>query len=113
MKINHVTLLVKDKKESEKFYTEVLGFEKKESDDYLWIEIGDQYIHITENSGEPVPDTFYHFAIEIDDFPVYLEKLKEKGVEVFDFSENKLQNFIRDIDGNLIEFIDASNNFFK
>lgn len=112
MKINHVTLLVKDKKESERFYTEVLGFNKRE-DKGLWIEIGDQYIHITENSGEPVSDTFYHFAIEIDDLPVYLEKLKEKGVEVFDFSDNKLQNFIRDIDGNLIEFIDASNNFFK
>lgn len=113
MKINHVTLLVKDKQRSKKFYTEVLGFEKKESDNCLWIKIGDQYIHITENSGGPVTGTFYHFAIEIDDLPLYLEKLKEKGVEVFDFSEDKLQYFIRDIDGNLIEFIDAGNIFFK
>jgi catechol 2,3-dioxygenase-like lactoylglutathione lyase family enzyme len=113
MKINHVTLLVKNRDESEKFYTEILGLDKKEVGNSLWIKIGDQYIHLAENSGEPVPNTFYHFGIEIDNLSDYLKKLKEKGVEFFYFSENKLANFIRDPDGNLIEFIDTNDIYFK
>jgi len=113
MKINHVTLLVKDKQEAERFYTLILGFEKKEDEGRLWIRIGDQYIHITENSGAPVADTFYHFAIEMDDVPAYAEMLREKGVGVFDVPENPLQKFVRDVDGNLIEFIDSNDKFFK
>tara|TARA_Y100000310_G_C20602498_1_gene773791 strand:+ start:385 stop:717 length:333 start_codon:yes stop_codon:yes gene_type:complete len=110
MRINHVTILVKDKKKSEKFFTEVLGFKKRKTDKYLWIKVGKQYIHITENSGKPIPNTFYHFAIEINDLHDYLKKIKEEGVKVL---KDKFQYFIRDPDGNLIEFVDKGNKFFK
>ena len=113
MKINHVTILVSDKNLSRKFYTEVLGFEIKEIDGRLWIKIGEQYLHITENSGEPVPNTFYHFAIEVDNLADYKITLKNKGVDIFDFSDSNLQNFLRDPDGNLVELIDAADKFFK
>jgi len=113
MKINHVTLLVSNKKQSEKFYIESLGFSKKEVGEHLWIDIGEQYIHLTQNSGKPVTDTFYHFAIEVDDLFAYVEKLKEKGVSILNFSENKMQIFIKDPDGNMIEFIDSKDKFFK
>lgn len=48
-----------------------------------------------------------------EDLPRYLEDLEGKGVETFDFSEKKLQNFLRDPDGNLIELVDANDNYFK
>ncbi len=48
-----------------------------------------------------------------EDLPCYLEDLEGKGVETFDFSEKKLQNFLRDPDGNLIELVDANDNYFK
>jgi len=113
MRINHITLLVKDKQKAEDFYTKVLGFDKKESEDYLWIKIGDQYIHITDKSGRPVKNTFYHFAIEVDDLFEYVKKIRSRGADVFDFSKSRLQSFIKDPDGNLIEFIDTKDNFFK
>ncbi len=113
MKINHVTLLVKDKKISEKFYTNLLGFPKKEIGEHLWIQVGDQYIHLTQNSGTPVPNTFYHFAIEINGLPVYIKNIRKKGANVFDISEDAMRCFIRDLDDNLIEFIDTNNTFFK
>lgn len=105
--------MVSDKNASRKFYTEILGFEKKEIDGRLWIKVGDQYIHITENSGKPVPDTFYHFAIEIDNLADYKNILKDKGVNIFDYSEDKRQSFLKDLDGNLIELIDSDDQFFK
>ncbi|MFZ4631805.1 MAG: VOC family protein [Patescibacteria group bacterium] len=113
MRINHVTILVKDKNVSRKFYTEILGFESKEIGGRLWIKIGEQYLHITENSGVPVPNTFYHFAIEIDNLTDYKINLKNKGINIFDFSDDNLQNFLRDTDGNLIELIDVNDDFFK
>lgn len=80
----------------------------------MWIEIdGGRCIHLTENSGDPVSGTFYHFGIETDNLPACMERLKAKGVDIFDFSGDKLQNFIRDIDGNLIELIDSKDKFFK
>ena len=113
MRINHVTILVTDKNIAKKFYTKILGFEKKEIDGRLWIKIGEQYIHITENSGQPVPNTFYHFAIEIDNLPNYKTSLRDRGVNVFIFPDNPLQNFLKDPDGNLIELVDANDKFFK
>lgn len=111
MRINHVTLLVDDKKRAKKFYTKVLGFRKKEKDGHLWIKVGDeQYIHLTQNSGKPRPDTFYHFAIEIDNLEEYLRKLEVKEVKIIKIGH---QNFIKDLDGNLIEFVDSKDNFFK
>jgi catechol 2,3-dioxygenase-like lactoylglutathione lyase family enzyme len=127
MNINHVTLLVEDKARAEAFYTKTLGFERQEGlGSATWIKIGDQFIHLTSNSGMPVSQTFYHFCIAIDGLKEYLEQLIAKGVDVFDLDadQNQIrtnadldisvrQFFIRDPDGNLIEFCDAKNPFFK
>lgn len=105
--------MLKTKKNPRNFTQKILGFRKRD-DKGLWIEIDSgQYIHLTENSGDPVSGTFYHLAREVDDLSAYMEKLKLKGIDIFDFSGGKLQNFIRDIDGNLIELIDSKDNFFK
>ena len=124
--INHVTVLVKNKKEAEKFYTEILGFTKREIGKSLWIEVGDQFVHISEISGQSVGNTFYHFAIEIENVLDFVKDLISKGVKVFDLDENlnemlineelekpHRQFFIRDVDGNLIELINSGEKYFN
>jgi len=124
IKINHVTVLVSDKNKAKEFYCETLGLEKQEVGNSLWIRIGNQFIHVTENSGSNVPNTFYHFAIEVENVKDYVNELKNKGVWVFSFDENKneieienksekQQYFLRDLDGNLIELVDTENKFFN
>ena len=124
--INNVTILTSNKVKAKEFYTKTLGFEKIEKRKHLWIKIGSQYIHITENSGKSVSNTFYHFAIEVENLRDYLKEIMNKNVEVFDLDENqnmilvntsldqkKRNYFVEDLDGNLIEFIDSDNMFFK
>ena len=124
--INHVTLLVKDKKATETFFTEVLGLEKYDAGGHLWIKVGEQFIHITDNSGEPRGNNFYHFAIEIEDVVKYAKEIANRGVKVFDFDDNQNEIsvnlefdkpdrhfFFRDLDGNLIELVDANNQIFN
>jgi catechol 2,3-dioxygenase-like lactoylglutathione lyase family enzyme len=126
IKINHVTLLVKDKNKAEKFYTEILGLEKHAVGNSLWIRVGSQFIHISENSGEPRKGSFYHFAIEFENVIEYAKKLVEKGIKVFDldkelneilinaeFEKPQRQFFIRDVDDNLIELVEANSQFFN
>jgi catechol 2,3-dioxygenase-like lactoylglutathione lyase family enzyme len=126
VKINHVTILVGDKERAEKFYTEVLGLEKLNIGKSLWIKVGEQFIHISDNSGAPVPNSFYHFAIEFENFQEAIKNIISKGVDVFnlddeihpfnintDLEKDNRQFFVRDYDGNLIELVDTKNKFFK
>ncbi len=123
--INHVTVLVRDKQKAEEFYTHTLGFEKVNVNNRLWIKIGKQYIHLTNNSGNPHIHSFHHFALAIENLQEQLTQLVAKGLEVFDldadrrkimvntnFETPQRQFFIHDFDGNLIEFIDASNPYY-
>lgn len=112
MKINHITILVRDNKKAAEFYSNILEFGKIKivRNKHYWVQIGDVYIHLAMNSGEPVKDSFYHFAVEIDDLEAYVRMIESKGVHVRKDNE---QFFIRDLDDNLIELIDSQNNFFK
>lgn len=123
--INHVTLLVSDKDRSKKFYTETLGLDcKLVNGKYLWIKIGNEYIHVTKEVESPISDTFYHFAINVEGYTEYKNRLLEIGLLLFDLDENRNKTFItnmsnethffvNDPDGNLIEFVDSENNFFN
>lgn len=126
MFINHVTVLVNDKERSEDFYVNKLGFKKHPVGKSLWVAVGDQFIHITQNSGPSVAGAFYHFAIGVENFGEYLRQVIEKGVEIFDIDGanqpiriNKELDapgrlfFARDPDGNLVEFLDSKNQFFR
>lgn len=126
IKINHVTLLVKDKVESERFFVDILGLEKYDAGGRLWIKIGDQFIHISSASGDPGRSNFYHFAILVEDVVSCAKEIAAKGVEVFDldndqnrilvnseFDRPKRQYFFNDPDGNLLELIDENNKFFN
>ena len=124
--INHVTLLVKNKIETEKFFTQLLGLEKYDAGGRLWIRVGEKFLHISENSGVPTRNSFYHFAIEVDNVEDCAREIVAKGVKVFDLDENEheilvntefdkpiRQFFLKDPDGNLIELIDINNQFFN
>ncbi len=104
MRINHVTLLVNNRGKTLKFFKEKLGFNHKFVGKHAWVIVGEQYVHITEDSGAPVGDTFYHFCIERDDIDEYSVQLREKGVEIID-EDKGVSFFVRDLDGNLIEFM--------
>src|SRR3989339_385147 len=94
---------------------------------WLWkIGVKNQFIHITDNSGEPKPNTFYHFAIEFDDFKNFIKSVIDKGVDVFDLGKERnkhsvntnldnqgRQFFVLDYDGNMIELVSAGEKFFN
>lgn len=121
MRINHVTILVKDKEKAKLFYNETLGFEILEIDKRLWIKIGEQFIHISDNSGKPTK-TFYHFCIETKGLIRFISKLRNSDIKILDVELKTVDNqaldsgknyFVRDPDGNLLEFIEENNLFFN
>lgn len=122
---NHITILASDKDESEKFYEDILRFEKVIiNGKCLWFKVGNQWIHITKESENPISNTFYHFAVNVDGFSELISHLIRNNIKVFQLDENKnklpisdIANlahfFINDPDGNLIEFVDSKNKFFN
>ena len=124
--INHVTVLVNDKEKAVKFYSDVLGLEVFPVGKSTWMKLGNQFLHVTQNSGKSISDSFYHFAIEVDSFKGYIKSLIDRGAEVFgldqdlkkilintDLDNPTRQFFVKDPDGNLIEIVDSQNPFFK
>lgn len=124
--INHVTLVVKNKDLAEDFYFKKLGLERVIVSKSLWAKVGQQFIHISENSNSNIQQSFAHFAIEVDNFQSYIKQLVCNGINIFDFDPNlnkvdinqnynKMNRcfFAEDPFGNIIEFIDSSNTFFK
>ena len=127
IEINHVTVLTKNKERARDFYIDTLRLEDHTfgENNHFWVKVGKQYIHISESSGSPVANTFYHFAISVDGLQEYLKTIIEKGVEVFELDDEMKptninqgldkeprQYFVHDPDGNLVELIDKSNSFF-
>lgn len=123
--INHITILVRDKRKAEKFYTKILGLKKIMVGHSLWMKVGDQYIHISDSSGKPANKTFSHFAIEFENILEVINAIIANGVDVFDLDQERRpiavntelekknrQYFVRDYDGNLIELVDAKSVFF-
>ncbi len=125
MFINHVTVLVADKKRAKNFYVDRLGLRSITVGRSLWIVVGRQFIHVAQNSGIPISGSFYHFAIGVEDLRSYLDRIIANHVDVFDLDESirpisvnerldvhPRQYFVRDPDGNLIEFHDAKDEYF-
>lgn len=126
MKLNHITIVVTDRAKAVEFYSETLGLEIVEKGKSVWMKIDDQYIHLAQNSGQPVKNNFYHFCISVGSITLYVKKLIAAGVDVFDLNGNMeredinqnldkehRQFFINDPDGNLIELVDIDNEYFK
>ena len=126
MKLNHVTILVANRLKAVEFYSSNLGLETIEKGKSRWMKIGDQYLHLAQNSSKPIKNSFYHFCLSVNKIIPFIEKLVTKGIDVFDldkdmikkdinqnFQKKDRQFFINDLDGNLIELIDENNEYFE
>jgi catechol 2,3-dioxygenase-like lactoylglutathione lyase family enzyme len=122
MKLDHVSLLVRSLDKTEKFYTEVLGFEPihngTNQPNIRWYGIGGiDALHVTEaDFGKTHLEKQTHFAISVDDFDGVVQSLRDKGVTFYDWpgNENSVtgrpdgfrQIYVRDPDNYLVEIND-------
>jgi glyoxylase I family protein len=115
----HFTIPVKDLDRSEKFYTDVLGFEKiGRNDRIVFLRAGDDYFNltysenpITTNAGDrhEIHSAFRMTPLSYDEA---LRNLPAQGIEIFKQEDRRAGVFvgrsayIRDPDNNVIELID-------
>jgi glyoxylase I family protein len=105
--IHHVSINVDDVGEALTFYTEVLGFTKREDRpfdfDGAWLDVGDQQVHLIK--GQVPPSNGQHYAIRVEDLGKVVEELRGRGVQVTDPMPvvKNLQAFLADPSGNTIE----------
>jgi catechol 2,3-dioxygenase-like lactoylglutathione lyase family enzyme len=105
--IHHVNLMFEDIDAAREFYGETLGFEELERPDFgfpgLWFQMGAHQIHLQPGGA---PDSFQHFALEVEGFDSLVEELRELGVEIMmgaPVDGAGRQAFIKDPTGNIIE----------
>jgi glyoxylase I family protein len=115
----HFTIPVKDLDRSEKFYTDILGFQKiGRNDRIVFLRAGDDYFNltysenpITTNAGDR-HEIHSAFRMTPRAYDEALKILPEKGVEIFKEEDRRVGVFvgrsayIRDPDNNVIELID-------
>lgn len=115
----HFTIPVKNLDRSEKFYTEMLGFEKVgRTDRIVFMRAGDDFFNLTysENpitlNAEGRHEIHSAFRVTPQIYEETLRFLPAQGIEIFK-QEDRQQGvfvgrsaYIRDPDGNVIEFID-------
>ena len=118
--LRHVSLCVSDLAQAKAFYGDVLGLEELPRPDLgipgAWLSVGgDLQLHLLENPKRASAGADHrlsiadpHFALWISDVPALVEELRGKGLQVL---ENKpagapfQQAFVKDPDGNMVEFI--------
>jgi catechol 2,3-dioxygenase-like lactoylglutathione lyase family enzyme len=115
----HFTIPVKDLDRSEKFYTEILGFEKVgRTERIVFLRAGDDFFNltysenpITANAGDR-HEIHSAFRLTPQAYEQALKVLPSKGVEIFKQEDRRSGVFVgrsayvRDPDRNVIEFID-------
>jgi len=115
----HFTIPVKNLDRSEKFYAEVLGFEKVgRTDRIVFMRAGDDFFNLTFSENpitlnvEGRHEIHSAFRVTPQIYEEALKLLPAKGIEIFK-QEDRRQGvfvgrsaYIRDPDGNVIEFID-------
>ncbi|MGH9063692.1 MAG: VOC family protein [Acidimicrobiales bacterium] len=106
--VHHVSLVVGDAAEAERFYCEVLGLSaRSDRPDFAfggaWLDAGPQQVHLVE--GEVAPDRGQHFALLVEDLGATVDELRKRGVSVTDpvpVGAGR-QAFLADPSGNRIE----------
>jgi len=117
----HVSICVSDLEQARRFYGGTLGFAEDERPDLgvpgIWYNLGGGLqLHVLVNEAVLPPAevreqfnlSYPHFALACDDVPAKAAELRGKGLEA---NENVppgggfAQVFVKDPDGNMIEFI--------
>jgi catechol 2,3-dioxygenase-like lactoylglutathione lyase family enzyme len=115
----HFTIPVRDLDRAEKFYTDVLGFKKiARTDRIVFLRAGDDYFNLTYTEN-PITlnaagrhEIHSAFRVSRETYRQVVETLPAQGVEIFKEEDRRAGVFvgrsayIRDPDGNVIEFID-------
>jgi catechol 2,3-dioxygenase-like lactoylglutathione lyase family enzyme len=115
----HFTIPVKNLDRSEKFYGDILGFEKVgRTDRIVFMRAGEDFFNLTF-SENPITlnatgrhEIHSAFRVTPQVYEEVLKLLPEKGVEIFKQEDRRVGVFvgrsayIRDPDGNVVEFID-------
>jgi catechol 2,3-dioxygenase-like lactoylglutathione lyase family enzyme len=115
----HFTIPVKNLDRSEKFYCETLGFRKiGRSDRIVFLRAGEDFFNLTY-SENPITlnaagrhEIHSAFRVTPQEYERILTLLPQSGVEIFKQEDRRVGVFvgrsayIRDPDGNVIEFID-------
>ena len=110
--LNHVAIHVRDLKESNRFYGEVLGLPKIPRPDFpfpgAWYSLGSQELHlIADDSLITAERGHHHFALRVDDPFAAKSYLEHKGVKDFKGPaprpDGAIQLFFNDPDGYTIE----------
>ncbi|HUC51280.1 MAG TPA: VOC family protein [Xanthobacteraceae bacterium] len=115
----HFTIPVKNLDRSEKFYTELLGFEKVgRTDRIVFLRAGHDFFNLTYSANpitlNPEGEHQIHSAFRVtpQTYEDVIKSLPVKGVEIFKEEDRQSGVFVgrsayvRDPDGNIIEFID-------
>ena len=124
--VSHVSITVTDVEKTREFYTGVLGFEEiaRPAFDFpgIWYSLGgDLQLHIILNDQlvrpaverEKIVARYPHFALWTDDCDATAAKINGLGLPVRDVISGPTglrQVFIKDPDGNMVEFIGPSKN---
>lgn len=121
MKIGHLAFVVADMKKAFDFYIGGLGMTHAfslEREGKPWIEylrLGDgQFIELfyAGENYQPNPGSYLHLCIEVDDCEAAVKEAAERGIEILtpprQGSDNNIQAWIRDPDGNRIELMQIS-----
>lgn len=115
--LHHASFTVCDLEAARRFYGGVLGLEEIERPamgiDGAWYRVGDSQVHlIVTPAGVDVgtrPPQLNplacHTAFAIDDYVKVRDALRAKGVEVLETNPKVGQMWVRDPDGNILEFI--------
>ena len=117
--VHHISFTVSDLERSRRFYGRILGFEPIERPDLgvpgEWYTAGNAEIHLIQlpagaDVGTPAPaltPLANHNAFAIDDYEATVKHFKSHQIDVFETSAENGQLWVRDPDGNILEFIES------
>ena len=120
----HVSVTVTDVAKAREFYTDTLGFQEIARPAFnfpgIWYSLGgDLQLHIILNDElvrpaverEKIEARYPHFALWTDDCDTTAERIGQLGLvcrDVFSGPTGLRQVFVKDPDGNMVEFIGPS-----